>query len=88
MTDRYSTSYRALNGGQKVSTGWRVWSRVETNRVTSPSVGTSSFDRTYSRNYERTYSRPYNTDPVISVAAYSTGYRSSQNGEFNLATPF
>jgi hypothetical protein len=80
MTGRYSTSYSPLDGGKRVSTGWRVWSRVETGRVTNPSVGSSSFDRTYSRNYERAYSRPYNTDPVISVAAYSTGYRSSHNG--------
>lgn len=82
MTDRYSTSYNPLNGGKKVSTGWRVWSRVETNRVTSPAVGSSTFDRTYSRNYERAYSRPYNTDPAISVAAYSTGYRASHNGNY------
>eukprot|EP01126_Amoeba_proteus_P044885 TRINITY_DN500_c0_g1_i7.p1 TRINITY_DN500_c0_g1~~TRINITY_DN500_c0_g1_i7.p1 ORF type:complete len:124 (-),score=9.50 TRINITY_DN500_c0_g1_i7:76-447(-) len=83
MTGRYSTSYSPLAGGKKVSTGWRVWSRVETDRVTNPATG-HTFDRTYSRNYNRAYSRPYNIDPVVSVVAYSTGYRSSDHDRYSL----
>jgi len=84
-SDRYSTSYKPLTPTKDKSLGWRVWSRVETQRVTSPSTGASSFDRTYSRNYQRPYARPYNVDPVIPVASYSSAYTKGDSDRYSVA---
>ena len=85
VSDRYSTSYKPLTPPKDKSTGWRVWSRVETQRVTAPSLGYESFDRTYSRNYQRPYSRPYNTDATVPVASYSSGYTRGATERYSLA---
>jgi len=85
MTNRPSTSFKPLTPPVDKSTGWRVWSRVETQRVANPSQGHETFDRTYSRSYQRAYSRPYNTDPVIPVASYSSGFTSSNKERYSLA---
>jgi len=84
MTNRTSHSYTALSPPTDKSTGWRVWSRVETQRVANPSAG-DTFDRTYSRSYQRAYSRPYNTDSVVPVVSYSSGFNASNKDRYSLA---
>jgi len=85
VSDRYSTSYKPLVPPKDKSIGWRVWSRVETQRVTNPSAGSDTFDRTYSRSYQRAYARPYNTDPVVPLASYSSGFNQGSKDRYSLA---
>eukprot|EP01125_Pyxidicula_operculata_P002020 TRINITY_DN11999_c0_g1_i1.p1 TRINITY_DN11999_c0_g1~~TRINITY_DN11999_c0_g1_i1.p1 ORF type:complete len:228 (-),score=30.22 TRINITY_DN11999_c0_g1_i1:44-685(-) len=83
-TSSVSKSFNPIGGSTSstVSSGWRPWSKVSTCGISAP-CETSSFDRTYSRSYARAYSRPYNTDPVISIASYSTSTTSRDKYRYN-----
>jgi len=68
-----SKSYKPLEVEEKTSTGWRPYSRLQTDMKTPP-CHSQYFERDYSRSYSRPYSRPYNIDDKHVPYVYSTSY--------------
>jgi len=78
-----STSFKEPTYDEKVSTGWRVWSKIETSKLSATCTHVDNFDRTYSRAYSRLYSRPYNLPDEPKDFSYSTAYSGRRHSHFN-----
>eukprot|EP01126_Amoeba_proteus_P065959 TRINITY_DN946_c0_g1_i1.p1 TRINITY_DN946_c0_g1~~TRINITY_DN946_c0_g1_i1.p1 ORF type:complete len:205 (-),score=25.89 TRINITY_DN946_c0_g1_i1:163-777(-) len=81
-----STSFTELKVGEKISEGWRPWSKIQTYKTSEQCLPLNSFDRTYSRAYNRNYSRPYNVAEEAKDFSYPTAY-SGKNRLSRFNTP-
>lgn len=80
---KVSTSFKEPTYDEKVSEGWRPWSKIETYKLSATCTHIDNFDRTYSRAYSRTYSRPYNLPEEPRDFSYSTAYSGKRHAHFN-----